>query len=380
MRGGTAAFFVLMAAALLEACTDDSNGGEGSSACGTGSANPCFPAPKVSLTAPAPEATVNGAVLLTASASVPSTDGVTISSVEFLVDGTMVETTTASPYSDEWLSTTVANGDHTITAIVTDSLGATATSTPVTVNVQNVTAAAAFMSPAQIFPAPRSAASGVAHLTFNFATATVSGSVRLAGLAAGSVTINQAFAGATGPVVIRLAPGGASGEWAVPPGALLAADQLLALQHGGLYVIATSAAHPLGEIRGQIAPPNITVTFSELSRTNDVPRESTGVRGVAATTVDTLARTLSVHVNSSGVDDADASEVDTGAARGAKLAALAKDPVDMGHWSTELAAITAADIADFRAGRWSVSVATPVAPSGALRGDILPRSAQARLR
>jgi hypothetical protein len=259
-------------------------------------------------------------------------------------------------------------------------MGVTATSTAVTVNVQNVAATAAAMSPAEIFPAPRSAASGMAHLTFNFASAAVSGEVKLEGLAASSVSINQAFAGATGPVVIRLTPTATGGEWVVPAGALLSAEQLRALQHGGLYVIATSAAHTHGELRGQIALPNVTVTFSELSRTDDVPRESTAVRGVVATTVDALARTLSVHVNSSGVDDADASEVDSSVGRGEKLAALAKDPVDMGRWSTELAAITAADIDDFRAGRWSVSVGTPEAPSGALRGEIMPGPAQARLR
>jgi CHRD domain/Bacterial Ig domain len=379
IRGGAAAFFVLMAGVLLEACDDNSAGGEGNITCGAPYSNGCLPAPTVSITAPSSGATVNGTVWLTASASVPSTDGLTVSSVEFLVDGTMVETTTASPYTDEWLSTTVADGDHTITAVVTDSMGVTATSPPVTVNVQNVAATAAAMSAAQIFPAPRSAASGTAHLTFNFSSAAVSGTVKLEGLGASSVTINQAYAGATGPVVIRLAPA-SRGEWVVPAGALLSAGQLMALQRGGLYVIATSAAHPLGEIRGQIALANITIAFSELSRTDDVPRESATVRGVVATTVDALGRTLSAHLNCRGVEDADASEVDTGAGRGAKLAALAKDPVDMGHWSTELSAVTAADIDDFRAGRWSVSVATPLAPSGALRGRIMPGPAQARLR
>jgi hypothetical protein len=379
-RGSIAALFVLMAAGLLDACTGDSNGGEGNITCSGANSNGCLPAPMVSITAPATGATVNGTVWLDASASVPATDGVTVSSVEFLVDGTAVETTTVVPYTDEWLSTEVANGEHTITAVVTDSMGVTTTSSPVTVNVQNVAAIAAAMSPAQIFPAPRSAASGIAHLTFNFANARVSGTVRLEGLAAGSVTINQAFAGATGPVVIRLTAAAAGDKWVVPAGALLSAEQLRALQQGGLYVVATSAAHPLGAIRGQIALANITVTFSELSRTDDVPGESAAVRGLVATTVDALARTLSIHVNTSGVDDADASEVDTGAGRGPKLAALAKDPVDMGHWSTELAAITSADIEDFRAGRWSVSVATPVVPRGALRAEILPGPAQARLR
>src|SRR5204863_123468 len=79
------------------------------------------------------------------------------------------------------------------------------------------------------------------------------------------------FAGATGPRVITLvANGGTAGEWDVPAGALLTQEQLTALQQGKLYVIATSVANPRGEIRGQIVPGNIVVTFSRLDRTPEV--------------------------------------------------------------------------------------------------------------
>ena len=42
----------------------------------------------------------------------------------------------------------------------------------------------------------------------------------------------------------------------------------------------------------------------------------------------------------------------------------------MGHWSTELAPISAADVGHFEAGKWYVSIATPVEAGGALRGQI----------
>jgi hypothetical protein len=60
---------------------------------------------------------------------------------------------------------------------------------------------------------------------------------------------------------------------------------------------------------------------------------------------------LSIYVNSTGVDDADAAEVDS-AATGRKLAVLSKDSVEMGHWSMELAPISAADVGQFEAGKW----------------------------
>jgi len=79
-----------------------------------------------------------------------------------------------------------------------------------------------------------------------------------------------------------------------------------------------------------------------------------------------------VHLHAAGVDDAMAAAVDTGAmgTTGAKLAPLTRDPVDPGHWSTELAAVSAPDIANFVASRWYVNLATPAQPAGAIRGQI----------
>jgi hypothetical protein len=82
--------------------------------------------------------------------------------------------------------------------------------------------------------------------------------------------------------------------------------------------------------------------------------------------VDRNANTLTIHVNSTGVDDALAAQVNTGA----KATELARDSVNMSHWSTQLAAISADEVASFEAGRWQVSVATPAAEKGAIRGQI----------
>ncbi|TLY71169.1 MAG: CHRD domain-containing protein, partial [Gammaproteobacteria bacterium] len=178
------------------------------------------------------------------------------------------------------------------------------------------------------------------------------------------------FAGATGPALIRLSPSGDNtAEWEVPADALLTAEQLTALSQGKLYVIATSAANPRGEIRGQIAPDNVALTFSTMAPAAEARSVSPAAGGVVATTVDKSAYTLSIHVNSTGVDDADAAEVDS-AATGRKLAVLSKDSVEMGHWSTELAPISAADVGHFEAGKWYLSIATPVEAGGALRGQI----------
>ena len=343
-------------------------GSGGSMTCGSGYSNAC-PPPTVTLTAPASGATVSSTVPLTATASASSTYGLTVTSVEFLIDGMAVGTVTSSPYTFMWNSTTVTKGSHSLTAKVTDSAGGTATTPAIMINTTG-TAIAVAMTAAQIFPAPMSQASGMADLTVKLDTGATRGTVKLTGLSATAVTINEGFAGAAGPALIRLSPGGDNtAEWEVPANALLTAEQLTALSQGKLYVIATSAANPRGEIRGQIAPDNVAVTFSTMAPAAEARSVSLAAGGVVATTVDKSAYTLSIQVNSTGVDDADAAEVDS-AATGRKLAVLSKDSVEMGHWSTELAPLSAADVGHFESGKWYVSIATPVEAGGALRGQI----------
>jgi hypothetical protein len=365
------------AALLLSACGGggyggSSSGGPGPMGCGGAYGMPC-PAPSVTVASPG--ATVNRTVTLNASASAAGTASVT--RVDFLIDGTIVGTATASPFTVSWDSTSVTDGNHTLTGTVTDSQSHTATSTAVTIAVKNNPLFNVTMASAQISPAPNSTATGTANLTVKLASGATGGKVTLSGVTATAVTINEAFAGALGAGVITLAANaGTAGEWDVPAGALLTADQMTALLQGKLYVIATSAANPAGEIRGQITPDNVTVVFSGLAGSQEAPPLAGTASGVAATTVDSGANTVTVHVNSTGVDDATTAEVDTAAAgaTGPKLLALTKDSVNMGHWSTELATVTVSDVANFSANKLYVNVKTPAAPNGAIRGQITAAS------
>jgi hypothetical protein len=315
---------------------------------------------------------VSGTVAITATATASATYGLTIKSVQFFVDGTSVGTTMSSPYMVNWNTTMATNAPHSITAMATDSVNGTATSSAVMVTVHNGPVMAGSMSSAQIFPAHASKGSGTARLTVDRESGAVSGRVTLSGFSARAVTINQGFAGATGEALIALTPRAhAAGEWDVPANVALTAEQMSALAQGGLYAIATSVAHPNGEVRGQLAPENVRVSFSELSASPEAVGRGMAASGVAAATVDLSAGTLTVHVNTSGVDGAVGAHVAGGdAARGASLAELARDAADPAHWSVQLARVSAADVADFKAGRWSVSVASQAAPEGAIRGEI----------
>src|SRR3989338_2214891 len=95
--------------------------------------------PLVEVTVPSNSATVSGvAVTLTAS----STDNVAIVGVQFKLDtNTLIGSEdTTSPYSLTWDSTGVSNCSHTIIAVSRDTLSNYATSSAITVTVNNDTA------------------------------------------------------------------------------------------------------------------------------------------------------------------------------------------------------------------------------------------------
>lgn len=95
--------------------------------------------PVVNVSQPAPAARVAGtAVSLAAGAS----DDRRVESVVFLVDGAVVATDTAAPYSANWNSTGVANGAHTVTARATDDAGNITVSSGTAVTVDNTAAPA----------------------------------------------------------------------------------------------------------------------------------------------------------------------------------------------------------------------------------------------
>ena len=364
-----------MVAALLAACGGGGGSGYTSptsgTGTGTGTGGTGTTSTPTSITLASPGTTVNRTVTLTAM-PVAGT-GATITSVSFLVDGASIGSATTSPYTAQWNTSTVTDGAHSLTASATDSTGATVTSATVSVNVLNNPQINVALSPAQIYPAPTSTASGAASITVDLATGATTGKVQVAGVTATGITINQAFAGATGASVITLMQNATiTNEFDVPSGTTLTADQVTTLLQGGLYVIATSAANPNGEVRAQLTPSNITVVWTTLAGSQEVPPVTITATGVAAITVDSVANTVTVNLNTTGVSDATDAEIDTGAAgaTGPKLVALTASMANTGTWSVTLSAIAVTDVANFTAGSWYINVITPEDATGAIRGQI----------
>jgi hypothetical protein len=82
---------------------------------------------------------------------------------------------------------------------------------------------------------------------------TVSGKVTTHGITGTMAHIHEGAPGTAGKPIIALAPG-PHGTWMVPDGSKLTPDQMKEFKAGDLYVNVHSAAHPGGEIRGQLKP------------------------------------------------------------------------------------------------------------------------------
>lgn len=107
------------------------------------------------------------------------------------------------------------------------------------------------LSGSQENPPVTTAATGTATVTVN-ADMSVSVSVTTSGMTATASHIHMAPAGQNGPVIVPFTKSGDG--WVAAPTAKLTEAQYAAFKAGNTYVNVHSAAHPGGEIRGQIKP------------------------------------------------------------------------------------------------------------------------------
>jgi hypothetical protein len=354
----------LIAPFILSGC-----GGGGGYGGGDGGGGQQPAAPTVSLTAPS-GGSVNRTVQLTANATAERG----VNRVEFLVDGTVIGTDTTAPYSFDWNTSAVSDGSHSVTARVTDAGNVSATSAAATVTVLNSPVIDVGVSGAEVFPRTNSNATGTGQLTFNLVTGVVTGGFTLTGITATLAHIHTGIAGTNGPVIVDFLQSASDpNRWDVEAGDVLNADQVNALLAGQLYVNVHSAAHPGGEIRGQIKPQGIVLGIAGLSGNNVVPAVSNSATGFAAMTVNESANTATVHVQTTGVDDATEAHVHSAPAgenAAAPLLTLMKDPALASHWLLEQQSITQAERDALASDRLYVDVHTPASPGGALRGQL----------
>ncbi|HXU51517.1 MAG TPA: CHRD domain-containing protein [Casimicrobiaceae bacterium] len=107
------------------------------------------------------------------------------------------------------------------------------------------------LSGANEVPAVQSGASGTASVTIG-ADHSVTAKVVAKGMTATASHIHEAASGANGPVIVPFVKTG-DNTFESSPGAKLTDAQYESYKAGKLYVNVHSAAHPGGEIRGQLA-------------------------------------------------------------------------------------------------------------------------------
>ncbi len=93
-------------------------------------------APAVAISSPANNASATGTI----NALVSASDNVGVSNVKLFIDNTLLGTATSSPYSFAVDTTLYTNGAHTLVATAQDAAGNNATSSVVTINVNNIVA------------------------------------------------------------------------------------------------------------------------------------------------------------------------------------------------------------------------------------------------
>jgi len=354
--------------------------------CGGSSAPPPPAPPPVDTTNPTvasvqgPASVVSRTVTLTVSAS----DNVGVTAVRFLVDGVLLGTDNAAPYTMDWDTSAASEGDHTLTAEADDAAGNSATSAAATFTVQNVLVFAVSPSGNEEVPATGSQATAQADLTINVATGDVQGSLATSGITATAAHIHDAFAGANGPVLIGLdQDAGDPTLFSVPGGATLDATGVDRLLNGALYVNVHSAAEPGGEIRGQILPDEFVLRFADLEGIASVPQVETLASGRAAITLDQSSGAIVIHAQVAGLDDATQAHLHQAyaGASGPVAVALMQDMTDVGHWLAEGQTLNAAALTAFANGELYVNVHSPANPAGEIRGQVLwrnPRTGTAR--
>jgi hypothetical protein len=168
--------------------------------------------------------------------------------------------------------------------------------------------------------------------------------------------------------------------WFFSDGAALTASQVTSFDAQGLYFNVHSAAHPGGEIRGQIAPattsfvtdggaPATSNTFSALmSGAQEVPVNASTASAYSTFVLDPVANTISGVLVTNGIAGT-AAHIHKGApgVSGPVIFPLTGGPT---IWTLAPTPISAAQITDLTTGQNYVNVHSTALPGGELRGQL----------
>ncbi len=194
--------------------------------------------------------------------------------------------------------------------------------------------------------------------------------------------IHQALAGQTGDVIFTLIQDtNDTSLWVnQDPDASLNDDGMTALSGGEFYFNFHSDAFQAGEIRGQIVPDGVEVSFTQMSGDDVVIAGMTGVTttatAIAASTLNSASMVMTTHINTIDLDDADSASANQAPAgqNGPSIFDSVQDVDTLSRWSAQNIQLSAAQFAALRNRGIYFTVTTPTEPSGEVRGQLIPQN------
>lgn len=156
----------------------------------------------------------------------------------------------------------------------------------------------ALMTGSQETLAVESAATGSGRLVLNPVTRALSGELELQGIEATAAHVHTGSFGSDGPILITLENHGGHGHFTVPAGTVLSPENVEKLRTGALYFNAHSAAHPGGEIRGQIGR---RIFLAKASGAQQVPSTASAASGSGYVVYDSVRRSVQGQLSLAGM-------------------------------------------------------------------------------
>ncbi|WP_418317013.1 CHRD domain-containing protein [Piscinibacter sakaiensis] len=250
-------------------------------------------------------------------------------------------------------------------------------------NISNVTITcttvvrSATLSGASENPPVTTTATGRGAIVVNPTTKEITGGATITGLtpSAGGHHIHQAPAGnptGNGPVIIGLLLASDGRTLTVPANTVLTDAQYAALVAGELYMNIHTAAHPGGEIRGQLNQrANLSAGLATLTGAQEVPPVTTAASGRGTIVFDSNTRQVIIAYATHTVASPTVAHIHTGASGVSGPADVMTLNANTGRFTSPAAAsLTAQNVTDFLAGRTYFNVHSTTFPAGEIRGQI----------
>ena len=185
--------------------------------------------------------------------------------------------------------------------------------------------------------------------------------------------IHEGAAGTNGPVridLLSIGGGTFNPETPIQGRFTLTPTQITTMQGEGFYANVHSAAHPGGEIRGQVVSPRRYLVFqTQLSGTNEAPTPTnSSATGYASMVLDTATNALTYRFATQGMTPTMA-HIHTGTVG---LAGPIAFPLDLG--GTGVVTLTDAQAFVLANNGYYVNVHSALFPAGEIRGQLNPQS------